>query len=119
MTTYDTFFRNYVFVTPDHVPSVEQVCWRNESPEARVEIVAQTDGYLRFEVYPSSGAPALKQVAPALTPGCHWLLTVRHQNGKTRIRLAEVGYGGQSEREEIPYDFDQARQLIANLFRDK
>ncbi|MBC8138809.1 MAG: hypothetical protein H8F28_23265 [Fibrella sp.] len=94
----------------------EQVFWGAERPEANVAVVAQPDGYLRFEVYPASGAPALKQVAPRLSRGCHWLLNIRHQSGRTRIRLAEVGYQDGRERAENPYDYDQARKLIANLF---
>lgn len=118
MTTNNTFYLNLVFVTPSDVPTVEQVFWRTDRSEVSVAIVAQPDGYLRFEVFPSSGAPALKQVAPTLSRGCHWLLNIRHQNGKTRIKLSEIGYEGQNERTESLYDHTQAKKLIANLFSE-
>ena len=116
MITDDKFYLNLVFVTPDDVPTREKVFWRANRPEASVAIVAQPDGHLRFEVYPTSGAPALKQVAPTLSRGCHWLLNIRHQNGKIRIKLSEVGYEDGRERAELPYDYDQAKRVIANMF---
>ena len=116
MITYDTFYMNLVFVTPEQVPAAEHVFWREDRPEAKIAIVAQTDGLLRFEIRPSSGAPPFRQVAPELSRGCHWLLNIRHNDGKTRIRLNEVGYAGQSPQTEATYDYDQARALIANMF---
>jgi hypothetical protein len=116
MTTEDMFYLNFVFVTPERTPTQERVVFRAQRPEASVAIVAQLDGHLRFEVYPISGVPALKQVAPKLSPGCHWLWNVREKNGKLRIKLTEVGYPNQSEPTEAPYDYEQARNVIANMF---
>lgn len=116
MTTENILYLNFVFVTPTDVPPTERVVFRASRPEASVTIVAQPDGHLRFEVYPTSETPPLKQVAPVLSKGCHWLWNIRQKNGKLRIKLAEVGYQNQSVPVEAAYDYEQARNVIANMF---